>query len=450
MTFTSRRNSGKRVGKRSGKTPRKPRNAQNARAEELSQKRVLFALTSLLSGLAGLFVSIWALNKGYEDLSAFFYSLKTPQTMEYFILTALTASALLICIGGFFMLSLKFKRSALIFLISSCSLVALALGGLVTARALIGLPNTGDAPSIVVNPPRNPDGGTEIQDVPVARDVYTFLLAGIHEGLTDTIMVATLDVQQKTCHVMSIPRDTYIPKDLNLRPNSTRNLRKINGAYANGGGTRNATAAMELLKQEVATLIGYQPQYTVVVDYRAVQQLVNALDGVDFDVPVRMSIPAEGINLQRGLQTLNGNQAMQLLRFRGYGPNALKDYFPEPDGPVNDDYGRMKIQQAFLTAAAKKALSNWTKIGEYIKIAEENVTNDDMDWGSMLGFAETLNQMGIDNIQFHTLPTKTFKLNGDFEYVLADEAVELINSTINPFTSDIERNRLEYFHPNMR
>jgi LCP family protein required for cell wall assembly len=279
-----------------------------------------------------------------------------------------------------------------------------------------------NAPEIALPPGVSPVPGGPGSEDRARGGIYTFLLAGIHEGNTDTLMVATLDTERGTCHVLSIPRDTLIAR-------APRNVKKINSAYSQQNNTWDNEPGMKQLKKEIATLIGYQPQYSAVVDYNAIRRLVDAVEGVDFDVPVRMNIPAEGINLPKGPQRLSGSQAMQLLRYRGYGPNAL--------GPgLNDDYGRMHIQQQFLAAAGKKALSNWTKVPSYIDIAQENVKSDDIDWGNMIWFAQQLRRIGMENVSFHTLPTYTIEENF-YEVVKSEEALKLINETINPFTSPI-------------
>jgi LCP family protein required for cell wall assembly len=249
-------------------------------------------------------------------------------------------------------------------------------------------------------------------------------------------MVAALDVVQGTCHVMSVPRDTMVIR-------APRSSKKINAAFRQRRNTWDDEPGMPQLKKEIATLIGYRPQYSVVVDYKAVESLIDALGYVEFDVPVRMNVPLEGINLQRGPQRLNGEQAMQLLRFRGYGRNALKHYLDTED-PINDDFGRMKIQQLFLTEAGKKAFSNWTKFPEYISIAQENVTSDDIDWGHILWFAEQIHKIGMENVVFSTLPTRTLDASRYYEVVRAEESLALINETINPFYIPIGMELLEY------
>jgi anionic cell wall polymer biosynthesis LytR-Cps2A-Psr (LCP) family protein len=134
------------------------------------------------------------------------------------------------------------------------------------------------------------------------------------------------------------------------------------------------------------------------------------------------------INLHPGVQRLNGNQAIQLVRFRGYG-----------SGQYRDDFGRMKMQQEFLTALAKEVftLGSLFKIGEFVNIAKENLFTD-LDVTDLLWFAQEMISYNIENIHFHTLPSSAGYHNRlAYVFVHEDEALELINRTINPFTRDI-------------
>ncbi|MDR0325397.1 MAG: LCP family protein [Oscillospiraceae bacterium] len=338
----------------------------------------------------------------------------------------------------------KRRLAVRIAIIAGASVLALGMVAAIAVRAWIRPPE--ETPIVVHNPSPSdslpsgaspaptPSGGDETEPSPQPeyvqrKGIFTFLLAGVNEGLTDTLMVATLDTEQGTCYVLSIPRDTYIPS-------ATRSLKKINGAYIQRNNVDEPGIAQ--LKKEVATLIGFQPQYAAVVNYNGFKRLITAIGGVDFYVPTRMYVPAEGIDLQKGQQHLNADKALQLVRWRvnydEYG-NATTGY---------NDQGRMETQQKLLTAAAKKALANWTKFPEYISIAQENLESD-IDWGNMLWLAEQVNKIGMDNVEFHTLPTYTARIGkNDHEFVDAEQALELLNETINPFSIPIGPEILEH------
>jgi LCP family protein required for cell wall assembly len=240
--------------------------------------------------------------------------------------------------------------------ITAVSLLALT-GGAVLAVSLwvrppddveilinLPTPSVPALPSGASPPPSAPPGADE--GLYTARGgVYTFLLAGVNEGMADTLMVATLDIELGTCHVLSIPRDTVVAR-------APRSVKKISSAYSQRRSTWDDEPGIPQLKKEVSTLIGFQPQYTAIVDYSAFLRLVAAIGGVEFNVPMRMYVPSEGIDLRAGVQTLNANQALQLVRFR----------YDHRTGAGYDDYGRMKVQQQFLAAAAKEGFIQLDKI----------------------------------------------------------------------------------------
>lgn len=307
-----------------------------------------------------------------------------------------------------------------------------------------------------VTPPSiNPDSNPDFNDNPVAptpgsdnaqasstpdsetssalklRDgVYTVLLVGTFEdGNTDTIMSVTFDTKEKTVDVMSIPRDTTT-----LWNGSQC---KINSIYGRGGGGEDG---MKALTREVGSLLGFVPNNYAMIKMAGFKQLVDTIGGVDFYVPMRM-YHYDGkntIDLQKGQQVLNGDKALQLMRFRGYGAK-------NPAGVDHDDFGRIQMQQQFLLTTFKQmvSLNNLTKVLDYVKIAAEMISPTDLELNNMLWFAEKLLGVSSENINFHTLPTKTSG-QGWYENVDADAALALINETVNPFKKDITPNRCEW------
>ena len=99
----------------------------------------------------------------------------------------------------------------------------------------------------------------------------------------------------------------------------------------------------------------------MVIDNQALIKLVDVVGGVDFYVPMDMKYddPSQDlyINLKEGQQTLNGDKAEQLLRYRhGNLDKKTGRYlgtYPEEYG--GDDYGRMRSQREFMMATAKQA-----------------------------------------------------------------------------------------------
>ena len=267
-------------------------------------------------------------------------------------------------------------------------------------------------------------------------DVYTFLLLGKDTGgggNTDTIILVSYDVPNGTVDCLSIPRDTMI--------NVTWSIKRINAVYASKMG-------IDGLKEEVGRLTGIVPDFYVAVEWKAIGEIVEALGGVEFDVPYTMNYddPAQNLHIHqsKGLRKLNGSDAMQVIRWRqNNDPDTLQVTWG-----IGDD-GRQKIQQDFLKAVAKQCLQlgNWTKISQFAQIFFDNVTTD-IKLENLLWFAQSAMGINMDNVAFYSLPGD---FNGSYNhqsYVFADPAgvVELVNEHFNPYSRDITEADLQIMY----
>lgn len=281
-----------------------------------------------------------------------------------------------------------------------------------------------DAPDTVEVAAENPEPGST--PVPIGRKQgsYTVLLVGTQDDYnTDTIMICHLNTKDGTLNVVSIPRDTKV--------NTKRSLKKINGAYGESKKKGEPESGINGLISELATLIGFPVDCYAMVDMKAFKQLVDAIDGVDFNVPVNMKKNTGDmmIDLKKGEQHLNGDEALQLMRYRGYNGSGGVDH---------DDFGRMQMQQEFLKAVAKQTLQikNVSKIDDFVKIAEENLKTN-LNIRHMGWFAQELMKLNLDNINFATLPVNAKQNSQSYLFVKPTEALAMINEMINPFTEEI-------------
>ena len=269
------------------------------------------------------------------------------------------------------------------------------------------------------------------------EDYYTFLLIGRDTGgggNTDTLILVSYDVANDQVNMMSIPRDTAV--------NVSWSTKKINSVYnaseENGGG-------IEGLKTQVGYLTGIVPDFYVIIEWEAVGELVDAVGGVEFDVPRDMNYddPYQDlhIHLEEGLQVLNGEQAMGVIRYRH--DNTRSDGVTP--GYANGDLGRTETQQAFLKAMAKEVLQlgNMTKIGEFVRIFMDHVETD-LQLGELMWFASQALGMDADTIQSCTMPNESRTHRGG-SYVFADieEMLPLLNEQFNPYLRDITEEDLQ-------
>lgn len=180
--------------------------------------------------------------------------------------------------------------------------------------------------------------------------------------LTDTIIIGTYNPQKQTASLLSIPRDTFVGKNIKTGTGTD----KINALYQK---------SPEKTLEAVNKVTGLDIQYYMVIDNQALIELVDVIGGVEFYVPRDMKYddPTQDlhINLKEGLQVLDGNKAEQLLRYR-HGNNG--ETYSEEDGGSND-YGRMNTQRNFIIETAKQTLQakNILNIGEIIDLIYEYV-----------------------------------------------------------------------------
>ena len=265
-----------------------------------------------------------------------------------------------------------------------------------------------------------------------SQDYYTVLILGRDTGgggNTDTMLLASYDVTNQKATVMSIPRDTMV--------NVSWDIKKINSVYNTyGGGDR----GIQYLYKEIAQLVGFEPDYQVVVEWDAVGQIVDAMGGVWFDVPRNMNYddPYQDLHIhqEKGYRLLTGDDAMQVLRYRH--DNDMR--YGYPDG----DLGRIKTQQAFLTAMVDQLLQikNVTKINQFIQVFQNNVETD-LSFQNILWFAQQaiLGGLSMENVEFVTMPNRTASCwsrtyHNYQSYVVpsADELLELVNTKLSPYT----------------
>lgn len=197
--------------------------------------------------------------------------------------------------------------------------------------------------------------------------------SGVGDGyyLCDSIMIVSYNPQTQQASILSIPRDTYVGK--RDRYSASENYLasyKVNAAYRN---RENIPETIECIEE----LTGVDIDYYVLVDTDAIKEIIDAIGGVTFDVPIDMDYDDETqdlyIHLKAGVQLLDGAKAEQLLRFR-----HNNDYTTYPEEYGDNDLGRMRTQRAFLQETAKQLLKieNVPKVLSLMDIVYKNVRTD--------------------------------------------------------------------------
>lgn len=248
------------------------------------------------------------------------------------------------------------------------------------------------------------------------------LLLGTDEDLgtktrTDTIILASLDMENKKVSLLSIPRDTRV----NI-PGFGEN--RINSANVFGG--------VDLVKTSISNLIKVPIDYYVLTNFEGFKGIIDILGGVEIDVEQNMKYRVyDGmIDLKKGLQRLDGAKSLQYVRFRH---DKL------------GDITRTQRQQKFLTALAKEMLQakNIVKLPVLIPKLNEAVKTD-LTITQMIGLAQEFGKYDLSSITVQTLPGNFVDLNGgSYWYVDKDKVHQVVLEVFAGKSADIIDNDIK-------
>ncbi|HEY8394853.1 MAG TPA: LCP family protein [Thermaerobacter sp.] len=220
---------------------------------------------------------------------------------------------------------------------------------------------------------------------------------------SDTIMVVSVDPVTGRIGLLSVPRDTRVQIPGRPRPE------KIAHAHAYGQAEGGAGAGARLVAQTVENLLGIRIHHFVEVDFEAFQAAVDAVGGVEVCVEKPMKYTARSqnlrIDLEPGCQLLDGERALQYVRYRR-------------DGDIN----RIRRQQKFVRAFAERVLSarSVLKLPQVASAVGRQVTTD-MSNARILAFAALLPKIDTSNIHMDVLPGRPGYVDG-LSYWLVDPA----------------------------
>ena len=205
-------------------------------------------------------------------------------------------------------------------------------------------------------------------------------LVNSFDGPTDTMLLLRFDPEGKKLTALSIPRDTRTSIE-------GHGIAKINAANTYGGPALTAKTVSELLD-------GVGIDRYIRVNVQGIQSLVDALGGVTVFVPEDMKYKDDSqhlyINLKQGKQHLDGDKALQLLRFRydKYG-----------------DIGRVQRQQMLMRALMEQALNPATlaRLPQILSVIQSHIdTNLSVEeLAALVGFGVQTNR---SNVQMLIVP----------------------------------------------
>jgi len=239
------------------------------------------------------------------------------------------------------------------------------------------------------------------------------LVLGLNDGLSDVMMVGSYDLKNQRVDIISVPRDTYYYRPAYY----SAGAQKINSIYHTDGLVPTVEAVSEVL-------LGMPINYYVIVDYEAIEAIVDEMGGVPMYIEHRMEYhdpyddPPLHIEFEAGDHILNGEDAVKFLRFRkGIG------------GYSEGDIGRIGAHQQFVKNAISQALDHG--IVDVAKVAFEEIESD-VTLDIIVKVARKAINLDVENIYTWTVPGSAGMSNGA-SYYFADAGLteEMIDQIYN-------------------
>lgn len=217
------------------------------------------------------------------------------------------------------------------------------------------------------------------------------------QNLTDTIIVASIDVKTKQTALLSLPRDLYV--DIPGMDAKT----KLNALYTYG--QKNNDDPFATIRSAVETITGLPIHYSFVIDYDGFVQIVDALGGINVTVPQDFDDPRypgpnysyEHFTLTKGFHVLDGTTALKYVRERHDDPRG--------------DFGRSERQQQVIQAVKNKAFTLGTILNPLTVYSLLGAVQDNIRTDFSLKEIESLLPLirNIDTANIHTLVVDAWK-----------------------------------------
>lgn len=231
------------------------------------------------------------------------------------------------------------------------------------------------------------------------------LLIGVNGGMTDTLMLGSYDLDDQHVDIISIPRDTYYPREGVNDPAS----KKINAIYNSGKAVGTAMAVSDVL-------MGMPINYYAVIKYEGVKKIVDSMGGVPMNITFNMHYndpydkPPLKIDIPEGYQILDGDTAVEFLRFRK-GSGGYPGY-------TEGDIGRVKAQQEFVKSAFRQAIG--FSLPKVTTTVLKNVDSD-ISIGMATKIAAKAVKLKGEDLNTYMIPGESGTKNGA-SYWFSDEA----------------------------
>jgi LCP family protein required for cell wall assembly len=239
-----------------------------------------------------------------------------------------------------------------------------------------------------------------------ANSTINILLLGIDKAdnrslgvyRSDTIVVVRINLETNQVKVLNIPRDTYTYVPIEGKKD------KINHAYAFGsiagnGVQASVDAVNEFLGQKTI-------DYYFLMSMDPIPAIIDGIGGLEIYVDTKMvdkdeymdEAKTEYVTLEKGLQVINGKQAVTYLQWRN-----------SPGGDID----RIERQRNFVSTLIKQQREN-KRIIETMQIimTYKDYIQTDLNTKQILGLAAFVNQLPEGSITYYNLSGYYKKING--------------------------------------
>lgn len=245
-----------------------------------------------------------------------------------------------------------------------------------------GLENIGDETKVIYTKSKKAVKKQNTSDKTL-NEPFTLLIMGVDSSSSslkksnsfngDTLMLITFNPNTMNATILSIPRDTRVP----IVCTKSKAKNKINSTGAYGA---------DCVMDTITNFTGIKIDYWVKVNFQGVISLVNALNGIDVDVPYafcesdsKRRFGNNTIYIEKGMQTLNGEQTLAFARNRHSWPQYCGKKYSKYS---SNDFVRGQNQQQIVKAMANKLknIRSLSEVYEILNIVGDNIdTNIDKD-----------------------------------------------------------------------
>ncbi|WP_193518197.1 LCP family protein [Nocardiopsis kunsanensis] len=230
----------------------------------------------------------------------------------------------------------------------------------------------------------------------------------------DTILIASIDVDSGAATLVNLPRDLVVDlpgcDPVEGYEGMAPQQGMISSAMTFGG------VGCQWKVVEEAT--GVHLDHFVMMDFVGFKDMVDAIGGVEMCIPEPVEDPKAQLELDAGLQVLNGEDSLGFVRSR----------YAQSDG---SDLSRIDRQQEFMGAMLREVLNSDimarpVTITNFLGAVTDSITTDDgLTVDTMTDLANSMRGIDLDQVQFVTVPTEAHPENADRLVMSRPEASEL-------------------------